>query len=210
MPIPSVKGDFGQGGGRACGGFGFCRRVPFATAPLSCPHLMASRWEERDYGALPSEQRSEPCVTVADSPTQPTGFNHVCSPSMFSLFLFHFISPRLCFSLPSSILLSLSLSLCTGILETFFSCLWQARQMKNKFQIWSEHPFSLWLFSSSEHNSSTVLLRVCVCGASVVYVFPESLNWRMCLGAFLSTFVPLSVCLWEWVCLESKSVKINI
>lgn len=110
MPIPSVKGDFGQGGGRACGGFGFCRRVPFSTAPLSCPHLMASRREERDYGALPSEQRSEPCVTVADSPTQPTGFNHVCSPSMFSLFLFHFISPRLCFSLPSSILLSLSLS----------------------------------------------------------------------------------------------------
>jgi len=77
---------------------------------LSCPRLMASRREERDYGALPSEQRSEPCVTVADSPTQPTGFNHVCSPSMFSLFLFHFISLRLYFSLPSSILLSLSLS----------------------------------------------------------------------------------------------------
>lgn len=80
---------------------------PSQAPPWSRPRLMASWWEERDYGALPSEQRSEPRVTVADSPTQPTGFNHVCSPSMFSLFLFRFITLRLSSSLPSSILLSL-------------------------------------------------------------------------------------------------------
>ncbi|KAL1256895.1 hypothetical protein QQF64_012440 [Cirrhinus molitorella] len=93
---------------------GFAIAVPNAAAHPSRPRLMASWREERDYGALPSEQRSEPRVTVADSPTQPTGFNHVCSPSMFSLFLFRFISLSLGFSVPSSILLSLSHSLCTG------------------------------------------------------------------------------------------------
>lgn len=115
--ILSLKGDF-RLGGTCMAVLGFAIAVPIAAAHPSRPRLMASWREERDYGALPSEQRSEPRVTVADSPTQPTGFNHVCSPSMFSLFLIRFISLRLCFSLPSSILLSLSL--CTGVLETFF------------------------------------------------------------------------------------------
>lgn len=139
---------------------------------------MASRREERDYGALPSEQRSEPCVTVADSPTQPTGFNHVCSPSMFSLFLFRFILLRLGFSLPSS---SLSAQV---YWKHFSSCLWQARQMKNKFQIWSERPFNLWLCFLLVNTVAPPCAYVCVCGASVVYVFLKSLCWRMCLGAF--------------------------
>lgn len=113
--ILSLKGDF-RLGGTCMAVLGFAIAVSIAAAHPSRPRLMASWREERDYGAVPSEQRSEPCVTVADSPTQLTGFNHVCSPSMFSLFLIRFISLRLCFSLPSSILLSLSLSLhrCIG------------------------------------------------------------------------------------------------
>ncbi len=118
MSILSIKDDF-RLGGTCVAVLGFAIAIPIAAAHPSRPCLMASWREERDYGAFPSEQRSEPRVTVADSPTQPTGFNHVCSTSMFSLFLIRFISLRLGFSLPSSILLSLSLSLCTGILETF-------------------------------------------------------------------------------------------
>ncbi len=145
MSILSIKDDF-RLGGTCVAVLGFAIAIPIAAAHPSRPCLMASWREERDYGAFPSEQRSEPRVTVADSPTQPTGFNHVCSTSMFSLFLIRFISLRLGFSLPSSILLSLSLSLSAQVYwKHFYSCLWQARQMKNKFQIWSERPFNLWL-----------------------------------------------------------------
>lgn len=154
--------------GHTSGSFGFCCCVPFTAAPPFRPRLMASRREERDYGAFPSEQRSEPCVTVADSPTQPTGFNHVCSPSMFSLFLFRFISLRLGFSLPSS---SLSAQV---YWKHFSSCLWQARQMKNKFQIWSVRPFNLWLCFLLVNTVAPPCAYVCVwcqCGLRFSQIF---------------------------------------
>lgn len=93
-----------------------------------------------------------------------------------SLFSFPpFISLRLSFSQPSSILLSLSVS-AQVYWKHFSSCLWQARQMKNKFQIWSERPFNLWLCFLLVNTIAPLCSYVCVCDAVVVCAFLESLS----------------------------------
>lgn len=184
---------------RFSGGLGICCLRCGLNPPiplLSFPHPITVWWHHDGENVIMAFSLVSSVLNLMSQSLTATHSRRVLITSAFPpcspFSSLRFISLRLVF-LPSSLFLSLQV-----YWKHFSSCLWQARQMKNKFQMWSECLFNLWLCFLLGNTVALPCTAVRVMWACTRMPFWVRFCW---IFALKNVPVYVKACLYFCVCL---------